>query len=248
MGWTGKIMGGVIGGLFGGPLGAVLGATAGHFAMDRGESNSSVNISSLEQRQAAYFVALFSMLAKMAKADGVISKEEIAVIDDFMKNQIQLSGESLQFARDIFREAKQSPHTFEQFAAQFAEINPDSNLLNSMLDLLFSVAASDKKLHPEELRLLKSAKEIWNIPEQLFQSMQEQYFPTTVADRYYAVLHCTAHSSDAEIKRQYRKMVTDYHPDKIVSKGLPEEFVELASKKFREIQEAYEKIREIRGF
>ncbi len=97
MTWVGKILGGGLGFLLGGPIGAVLGAVLGHHTMDSGGG-----FSGLENKQGIYFAATFSMLGKIAKADGVVTDDEVQVIDQVMRNNLQLSPQARLFAIDIF--------------------------------------------------------------------------------------------------------------------------------------------------
>ena len=114
-------------------------------------------------------------------------------------------------------------------------------VLLSFFNLLFQIVAADGKFHPAEETAMKRIKVIFMISDQQFESIKAVYFNET--DKYYKILDCTQESSNQEIKSSYKKLVKDFHPDTIVSKGLPEEFTEFATKRFREIQEAYEKIK-----
>jgi DnaJ like chaperone protein len=119
-------------------------------------------------------------------------------------------------------------------------------LLISFFDLLFRVAAADGTFHPAEETALKRIKDIFKISDKQFEDIKAVYFKDN--DKYYKILNCTPQSSNQEIKSSYKKLVKDFHPDTIVSKGLPEEFIDFASNRFREIQESYEKIRQERNF
>ena len=114
------------------------------------------------------------------------------------------------------------------------------------MDLLFKLAAADGRLHPAEEAALKRIQHIFRISEDQFNNIKAVYFNDV--DKYYKVLNCNARSSNEEIKANYKRLVKDFHPDTIVSKGLPEEFTEFATNRFREIQEAYENIRQDRRF
>jgi DnaJ like chaperone protein len=146
----------------------------------------------------------------------------------------------------VFNEAKDSQYSIDDFAIQFYQISGgQQSVLVSFLDVLFRIAAADNKLHPAEESALNKIKEIFRISNQQFNSIKAAYFKDV--NGYYKVLNCTPESTDEEIKTNYKKLVKDFHPDTIVSKGLPEEFTEFATKKFQEIQEAYETIRQQRN-
>jgi DnaJ like chaperone protein len=119
-------------------------------------------------------------------------------------------------------------------------------LLVSYFDLLFRIVAADGTFHPAEEAALKRIKEIFHISDNQYEDLKAVYFDDL--DKYYKILNCTPESTTEEIKSNYKKLVKDFHPDVIISKGLPEEFIEFASNRFREIQESYEKIRQERKF
>lgn len=254
MGWFGKLTFGSLGMFLGGPLGAIAGAALGHHLVDKNRDNTAHDIPSgvqpglrhVEQTEASYFISIFSILGKLAKVDGVVTKDEISVTQNFI-NSLPIRNEEKQFAQKVFREAIDSRYTIEDFAVQYYQINRQRpELLLSFFDLLFQVAAADGVFHPAEEAALKRIKGIFHIGDQQFNSIKAVYFDDV--DKNYALLNCTPESSEQEIKSSYKRLVKDFHPDRIVSKGLPEEFTEFATKRFREIQEAYEKIRRERNF
>ena len=247
MGWFGKLAFGYMGLMVGGPLGAIVGAALGHHVVDKQASQTGGRLTFMqaEQTQAAYFVSMFSILGKLAKIDGTVTKAEIAVVEDFI-NQLNMTETERQFARKVFNEAKYSEYSIDDFATQFYQISGgQQSVLISYLDVLFRIAAADNKWHPAEESALKRIKEIFHISDQQFNNIKAVYFKDV--NGYYKVLNCTPDSTDQEIRANYKKLVKDFHPDTIVSKGLPEEFTEFATKKFREIQEAYETIRQERN-
>jgi DnaJ like chaperone protein len=254
MSWFGKIMFGTLGLFLGGPLGAIAGAALGHLLVDNGirvtgrtiDSTRGPQLGHTEQTQATYFISLFSILGKLSKIDGVVSSEEIAVVDGFI-NSLPMADSQKQFARQVFNEAKNSRYSIEDFAVQlYQTTGAQPTLLLSFLDLLFRIAAADGKFHPAEEIALQKIKEIFNVSDRQFTDLQARYFKDI--DKYYKMLNCTPESSNEEIKSNYKKLVKDFHPDTIIAKGLPEEFIDFASNRFREIHESYEKIRQERNF
>ncbi len=254
MGWLGKMVGGTIGFALGGPIGAVAGAVFGH-TFDKKEAvylagpgmNIHQRLSTDEETQLTFFVAAFSMLAKIVKADGRVSQQEIESIESFMANDLNLDQESRNTAINIFRHALNSSESFDAFASQFYRVfNPQPRVIELMMDVLLRVSAADGFISPDEEILLKSAALIFHFSDADYARLKSKY--VTTVNRYYAVLKCDDNCSNEEVKRQYRKLVSEYHPDKIASKGLPEEFIKFANDKFVEIQEAYDNIRKERGF
>ena len=254
MGWFGKLTFGSLGMFLGGPLGAIAGAALGHHLVDKQRDDMAYETPSgvqpelrhVEQTQATYFISIFSILGKLAKIDGVVTRDEISVTQGFVNSLPIREGEK-KFAKKVFREAKDSRYSIEDFAVQFYQINrqrPELRL--SFFDLLFQVAGADRVFHAAEEASLIRIKEIFQISDQQYNNIKSIYFEDV--DKSYKLLNCAPESSNQEIKSSYKKLVKDFHPDRIVSKGLPEEFTEFATKRFREIQEAYEKIRKERNF
>jgi DnaJ like chaperone protein len=250
MGWMGKIVGGTIGLAMGGPLGAVAGAIFGH-AYDKGseleyQAQNRPRLSEGEEAQLTFFVAVFSMLAKLVRADGHISKEEIDSIEKIMAQDLNLDFQSRQVAVNIFNTALNSPQSFQDYATQFySRFHFKPQLLEFMLDLLFKVSTVHGKLRKSEEDLLISAAKIFQFSDQRYLNIKTRYVRTV--DQSYAVLGCSPDDSDDRIKSSYRKLVREFHPDAIAAKGLPEEFTAFAQEKFRKIQEAYENIKKERG-
>lgn len=249
MGWLGKIVGGTIGFALGGPLGAILGAVFGHTFDTSGEHyyrDERSRLSYNEQSQLTFFLATFSMLAKLAKADGEISTEEIHSIENFMVRDLNLDPEGKKIAMKIFHSAIDAPATFQDFATQFYNhFHHQPQLLELMMDVLLRVSVADGILSESEETLIFSAARIFNFGEQKYRELRSRYAEDFT--KYYAILGSDKSDSDEHIKKRYRKLVKEYHPDKIAAKGLPEEFTKFAHDKFREIQEAYDTIKRERG-
>lgn len=250
MSWIGKMVGGTIGFALGGPVGAVLGGVFGH-AFDTGEERrlpgGQTLLSPEEEAQMTFFVAGFSMLAKLAAADGRVTEKEIEAVRRFMTHDLSMTEKNRQIAFRIFNQAAGSANTFEQFARQFYDhFSGKPQLLDLMLDILLRVSAADGHISPVEENLILSAARIFQYSDIAYNRIRDRYVKHS--DSVYAVLKCARSDADEEIKKQYRKLVAEFHPDKIASKGLPEEFTAFAAEKFREIHEAYETIRRERRF
>jgi DnaJ like chaperone protein len=253
MSWLGKMIGGTIGFALGGPLGAVAGAAFGHTFVDKREEvylNSIPGgqgaLSSNEEAQLIFFTAAFSMLAKICKADGQISEREIQAVEAFMTRDLQLDPEGQETAKRIFRQAVDSPEPFEAFARQFYLVFwAQPHIIELMVDVLLRVSTADGHISTEEEVMLLSATRIFKVSDTDYSRLKSKY--VRVTNKYYAALKCDETASNEEIKKQYRTLVTEYHPDKIEAKGLPEEFIKFANDKFREIQDAYEHVKKERG-
>jgi DnaJ like chaperone protein len=249
MSLLGKIIGGTIGFAMAGPLGAIAGAALGHAFDTGGQTYTTAQrtrLSSGEEAQFTFFVAAFSMLAKLAKADGRVSKEEVNAVEHFMVYDLNLNPESRRLATNIFHAAIESQDNFVDFATQFYnQFRTQYQMLDLMIDILLRVSVADGALSASEENLVLSAVRIFNFSDEKYRKLKSKYIKDV--DKHYATLGCDRNDSYDHIKSQYRKLVSDYHPDKIASKGLPEEFTKFANNKFREIQEAYDIIKKERG-
>ena len=274
MGWLGKIIGGTFGFMLGGPLGLIAGAAFGNFFDHADQADQSSGSQqqfgasrqywtfspfaqeTQQQSQMVFFVAAFSMLAKVASADGSVSDAERRKVEEFVTQDLHLDPQSRMAAMRIFETALVSAGSFDQFAVQFyGTFRSNRQMLVIMMDILFRVSYADGAISQAEESLIQAAGTIFRFTPQEIESIRMRYAAgqrggSQVANptRAYAVLGVEAAATPDEIKRAYRKLVSEYHPDKIASKGLPEEFTKFAADKFREIQAAYEEIRNLRGF
>jgi DnaJ like chaperone protein len=251
MGFIGKLLGGTIGFALYGPLGALAGAVFGH-TFDHSSDRPSLFDAGLGQgrevrAQLTFFVGTFSMLAKLARSDGRITPQEVDAIERFMAADLALDPESRRAARGIFNKAVDSSDTFQDYAAQFYEqFQGEPHLLEMMIDIMLKVSVSDGKISDVEESLILSAVRMFRLSDETYQKIRSRYQGDTL-DKYYSALNASKDDSDEKIKQQYRKLVSEFHPDKIASKGLPDAFIQFANDKFREIQDAYEKIKAQRG-
>jgi len=258
MPWFGKIIGGTIGFILGGPIGAVAGLAFGHISDKMSEGvrtgrrdfysnyyNQRLNYT--QRAQMTFFVGCFSMLAKIARADGTVSQEEVRSVENFMDNDLRLDPISRQSAARIFSTAQNTSETFGSYAQQFyLQFRSNPQILDLMMDILVRVAAAEGGMSRAEENLILQAVRIFQFNQAKYEAIKNRY--SVVTENHYAVLEISPDADIEEIKRAYRRLVSEYHPDKISSKGLPEEFMKYASDKFREIQTAYETIRKERGF
>ena len=242
MSWMGKLFGGGLGFVLGGPLGAVLGAVAGHHAFDSSGSGGGI-ISALENKQSIYFVATFSMLGKLAKADGMVTQREVDIIDRVMRENLRLSEKARGFAIEIFNEAKQSDQKFEEFAQQFYdEFGQSKEVLASVIDLLLLVGHADGQLHLTEENMILVAVKIFRLEDQ-YQQLKSRFsgVPDDI-NRHYAILGAKRGDDFKAIKKKYRKLAMEHHPDRILAKGMPQELAAAAEEKFKEIQHAFDMV------
>jgi len=270
--WWGKLIGGVLGLFRGGLSGAIIGLVLGHL-FDR----FLMSIGSVGKTQKAFFDALFSSLGHLSKADGQVTDTEIRMVETLMA-RMQISGDDRQRAIRQFNLGKAPGFDLEAALRPFAQMSALRHDLRHMfMEILVEAAFSSGRVTPEEHAvLLRIAREL-RIPGELFSAMlnargqpgtqgqagQQGYqgYQSNRGQRQraggntlpsiaqaYATLGLTAKASDSEIKRAYRKLVSQYHPDKLVSRGLPEEMMEMAKTRVRDINTAYDQVKQARGF
>lgn len=233
----GKIGGAAAGMLVGGPIGAALGVVAGHYLFDRmAEADGG-------DPGVAFTIAMIALAAKMAKADGVVTEEEIAAFDRIF----QVPPEQQGVVRRFFDLARQDTAGFESYAAQIAKLYAGQPaVLEDILDGLFEIAAADGVMHPDEEAFLERVADIFGFSPGEFRRIRASHFPPDAADPY-VVLGVGYDASDDEIKRSYYRLVRENHPDSLIARGVPEEFVKIATDKLAAINVAYEKIQYERG-
>lgn len=271
MSWWGKVIGGTFGFLLGGPLGAALGAALGHnFDEDKQRRPQRDHASrsagwqqhaQVEATQTAFFTATFTLMGHLAKADGLVTKQEIAVAEVVMQ-QMRLDADQKRVAMALFAEGKKSGFDTEAALVQLrTEAHRGRHLLQMFIEIQCAVALADGELHAAERRVLSqcavslgfSELEYQNILRRLQAGMHQQQggaraqsTASKLADAY-KVLGVDRDASDDDIKKAYRRLMNQHHPDKLVAKGLPQEMMDMAAKKTMEIKEAYELIKQQRG-
>jgi len=235
MSWLGAGIGAGIGMVIGGPIGAGIGAWIGH-SVGRAKSQ----VMGQKEAQTIFFVSLFSMLAKMAKADGKVSSEEAELINHLAKNQIKMDAEDLKAAKQIFDNALNDDYSIFDYAEQYSQVMRNQQMREMVYRLLFAVAFADKKLHPEEDLILKEIPIHLGLGASAYHIFKEEFQGQHIdLGESYEILGCAPDSSDNDIKRAYRKKAMEYHPDKLASKGLPEGFMKYAQDQMHQINDAY---------
>ena len=262
MSWWGKLVGGAFGFMLGGPLGAILGAALGHnFDKGvRGLTEEALDPGEQQRVQMAFFTATFSVMGAVSKADGRVSPEEIRLAEIVMR-EMDLDAEMKKTAKRLFGEGKQEQFPLDDVLQQFRyECHRRVTLMQMFLEIQLQAAYADGTLDPAELSLLKHICQQLGISEFVFRQLEQR----VRAERHhsqapgsatgemslkdaYAILNIKSNTTDTEVKKAYRRLISQHHPDKLVAKGLPEEMMKIASQKTHEIKLAYEKIKQHRN-
>lgn len=251
----GKLIGGAAGFALGGPLGALIGAGAGHLydalkatgereAQRLAEAQGDMwQAARQDPRQIAFATGVIVLSAKMAKADGQVTREEI----DTFKRLFNVGPQDGAAVGAVFDEARREPGGFEPYARQIAEMfATEPALLEELLDALYRIAMADGVLHPAEADYLKRVAEIFGFAEPAYERIHRGNVDPQHADPY-AQLGTHRDASEAELKAAYRRLLRENHPDTLIAKGMPEEFVKLATDKMARINAAWDRIRAERG-
>lgn len=253
--WVGLILGYVLLDLFGGLLGLFIGSL-----IDRARNYGPAAINPLTagQRQTVFLETVFILKGKLAKSDGHISQAEIDHVEAFIK-KLGMSGEHRQRAIQLFKQGAAADFDISETLEKFKQHCAHTlNLRQMLLIYLTVMALADGKLDQAERELLEQVATQLNYTRAEFNrildmvlgqshfSQPRQDSKTALAEAYQA-LGVTADSSDQQIKRAYRKLMSQHHPDKLIGQGVPEDMIAVATEQAKEIQLAYDLIKKHRG-
>ena len=247
----GAILGGAAGFAIGGPIGAIVGAAAGHAAHRFGVAEAEredmeeggVEITDDVTRKASFTIGVIVLGAKMAKADGRVTADEIQVFRRVFRTPPE---EDRNVAR-IFNQAKKDTHGFEAYARQLAKILADApEVKEEVIDCLFEIARADGQIHPSEIAFLEEVARILGFTARDFARIRATHMGPDESDPY-TVLGVDHDADNDAIKAAYRRLARDNHPDKLMAQGLPEEAIQVANQKLARINAAYDEIAKERG-
>ena len=250
MSWWGKVVGGAFGFMLGGPLGALMGAALGN-SFDGGLEKPQ-GFGATERVQSVFFTTTFAIMGYIAKIDGKVTPDEIQIAEQVMQ-QMRISALQRRVAINLFNEGKKDGFPIDEVLGQFRqEVSRRSNLIQMFLEIIIATAFADGSLHSAEQQLLEKIAHDLGYSQQQFKALlgrvtgQEQFLnESSFKDKLQAaheLLGVNPGVADAELKKAYRRQMSQHHPDKLVAKGLPEEMMNIAAAKTREIKAAYELI------
>ncbi len=254
-----KLIGVIAGYYFWGFWGALLGFFAGSF-IDRVRiyGSGGMNPLSAAIRQAVFLETVFISMGKLAKADGRVSQEEIDHVEQLMQKLGMTSEHRLQ-AIALFKKGADPAFDIEQTYARFMAVcGHTKNLKEMLLVYLIVMALADGHFHPAEEELLTGIAGRLGYGREAFRRMLDmvlnqshfgggQVATAAALDDAYKALGVSKESTDAEIKRAYRKLMSQYHPDKLIGQGMPEDMIAMATEQAKEIQVAYDMIKKNRN-
>lgn len=258
----GKIIGGLLGFAVGGPIGFFFGLWIGN-SFDKGlnqDFSSRFGSSDPVETQKVFFTTTFAVMGHIAKADGVVSRQEIAAAEQVM-TQLGLDEAKRKQAINAFDEGKSASFDLNtNIESLIKHCIRKPSLIQMFLEIQILAATADGKVSPSEMEILYqighsfriSKPQIDRLVEMVIAqrsfhqggasgSARNQAGPTI--EQAYKVLGISANANKADTKRAYRKLMSQHHPDKLVAKGMPEEMIKVATEKSQEIQAAYEMIK-----
>lgn len=254
-----RLIGALVGFYFYGFLGAIIGFFLGGI-IDRTAAYGvgGVNPLSNAHRQMIFLQTVFILMGKLAKADGRVSENEIAYVEQFMQ-KLGMSAEHRQQAIALFKQGATADYDITPNIQQFMTACGHTHSLKQMLLVyLIVMALSDGSIDAAEENLLKDIALQLGYDQAAFQHMLEmvlnqshfaagQATSATALEDAYKALGVSADSTDQEVKKAYRKLISQYHPDKLIGQGLPEDMIAVATEQAKEVQLAYDLIMKSRG-
>ncbi len=254
-----KIIGVIAGYFLWGFWGALLGLFLGS-VIDRVRSYGPGGFNPMQNalRQAVFLETIFISMGKLAKADGVVSQVEIDHVEAFMQ-KLGMTAEHRQLAIAWFKKGAAQDFDIEPTLKRFNEIcGHTRNLKDVMLVYLIVMALADGHFHPAEEALLteiaghlgygpNAFKHLLDMVLNQSHFAGQQVNSAAALEDAYKALGVTKDNTDAEIKRAYRKLMSQYHPDKLMGQGVPEDMIKMATEQAKEIQVAYDLIKKSRN-
>ena len=214
-----------------GPIAALLGDRAAPVDRDK-------KLDQVAENQVAFTVGVIVLSAKMAKADGVVTADEV----NAFKAAFKVSNAEMKQAARVFNLAKRDVTGYEACAEQLVIVfKGNRKLLGDVLEGLFHIAKADEALHPQEEQFLGQVAKRFGFTDTEFRSIRARHVVDAKRNPY-EVLGLEPSVSNEELKSQYRALVADNHPEKLIARGVPEEFVTIAIEKVASINEAYDAI------
>lgn len=264
MSWWGKALGGVTGLIWGGPVGAVIGATLGH-VVDRSSVRVSSRVRPGKEGRAlrgAFFEATFAVMGYLAKADGRVSEKEIRLAEAVIR-QMGLGATERRAAIELFRRGKRGELELDELLARLRrECHQRQDLIQVFLEIQLRAALADGSVSPAERDALRgiaerlgvAPAEIDRLIAQLSEGSSKRQRGAPAGEQAaslesaYRVLGVSRSAGPQQIKTAYRRLMSRHHPDKLAGRDSTDETLRAASQRTHEIREAYERIREARGF
>ena len=236
----GSLIGGMIGLSLGGPFGMLLGSLLGGKIS---RARSGARMGSFAQPQQVFALSLIVLSAKLSKADGQVSREELIAV----KDKLKIPENELDQVGKIFNKAKEESQGYEPYAQQIAQIyRGNLNVLEEVVNMLFYIAEADGNVSTSELEMIKSISGIFGLSNVQFESIKESRKLSEKSNPY-IILESNPKDDIQSIRKKYIKLSKEHHPDLLISKGVPKEVIEESKKKMRAINSAWNQIQKLKS-
>ena len=252
MRWIGKAVGGILGFAVGGPVGSMVGVLIGHQFDEGLQGGSKGGLGGFGQQriQETFFKTTFEVMGHLAKVDGRVTEEEVRIARRIMHG-MKLSPEAVRAAIGHFTSGKSGSYPLRQRVGDLRTmIGGRHDVARAFVEIQMQAAIGAGPIDEAKRRLLWETAQVLGIGrEELAQieAMARQggrQGPSAIPiETAYEVLGVSAQASDKEVKTAYRRLMNQHHPDKLVSRGLPESMMDVAERKTLEIRAAYERIK-----
>jgi len=269
LGWPGAFVGFV--------LGHVFDKIHGFAALLKNGNRQPISAAETELIRQSFFKTTFTVMGHVAKSDGHVQKSQIALAESVME-QMSLTPEQREVAIQCFNNGKQSDFVLDKAVIDFrTSCQRSTDLYRIFLQVQLQAALADGQMAPEEEAVLLRVSTLLGFPEFVYRQIEmlvrvnmglgddhsKRYGGGSQSRRYrrpqqpsagsalqdaYTIIGVSKEAGKSEVKRAYRKLISENHPDKLVSKGLPEEMIKMATSKTQEIQLAYDRIKEAKGW
>jgi len=236
----GSLIGGMIGLSLGGPFGMLLGSLIGG-KISRAKSRT--GFGSFAQPQQIFALSLIVLSAKLSKADGQVSKEELIAV----KDKLKIPENELDQVGKIFNKAKEETAGYEQYAQQIAQIySGNINVLEEVINILFYIAEADGNVSESESKMIGHIAQIFGLSEIQFNSIKESRKSSDKLNPY-IVLESKPDDAIEIIRKRYLKLSKEHHPDLLMSKGVPLEVINESKAKMRAINSAWGQVQKLKS-
>ncbi len=212
-------------------------------ALAKGEGLSAVfeNLTRPPERSVAFTIAVIALGAKMAKADGQVTRDEVVAF----RQIFHVNPEDEEQAAKVFNLARQDVAGYRSYAEKIARMfKDDKAILQDLVEGLFHISMADGLYHPKEDEFIAEVARIFGLPDQLFTCLRSRYVPGAEPDPY-SVLNVSHDANLIDIRKAWKRMVREEHPDNLHARGLPEEAIALANTRLRTINNAWEEIQKM---
>ena len=237
----GSLIGGMIGFSLGGPFGMLLGSLIGG-KISRARSGAR-NFGTFAQPQQVFALSRIILSAKLSKADGQVSKEELIAV----KDKLGIPENELDQVGKIFNKAKEESAGYEPYAQQISQIyRGNINVLEEVINILFYIAEADGNVSKSELKMIEHIAQIFGLTEIQFNSVKESRKSSDKLNPY-IVLESNPDDTIEIIRKRYLKLSKEHHPDLLVSKGVPQEVIDESKAKMRAINSAWNQVQKLKS-